>query len=117
MYGDVNEVIPGCQKRAEHDETWKVDARCGEEQWRDWFPPRFFYPPRGASLVAVKKFCAQCPVQHDCLEYALHHRERHGIWGGTSERERLRILKARRATAAGGGAPTPTPTASPLRTP
>lgn len=96
MYGHMNEIIAGVEKRAAHDETWKVDARCAEEQWRDWFPPRFFWPERGASLVEVKKFCAACPVNDACREYALAHRERYGIWGGTSERERLRILKARR---------------------
>jgi WhiB family redox-sensing transcriptional regulator len=31
------------------------------------------------------------------LEYALDNRIDHGVWGGTSERERRRILKARGA--------------------
>ena len=34
-----------------------------------------------------------------CLEYALVNRIDHGVWGGTSERERRRILKRRRAVA------------------
>jgi WhiB family redox-sensing transcriptional regulator len=34
-----------------------------------------------------------------CLEYALEHRIDHGVWGGTSERQRRRILKTRRTTA------------------
>jgi WhiB family redox-sensing transcriptional regulator len=40
--------------------------------------------------------CSECPVQLDCLEYALAYRIDHGVWGGASERERRRILKQRR---------------------
>ena len=32
-----------------------------------------------------------------CLEYALANRIDHGVWGGTSERERRRILRRRRS--------------------
>lgn len=35
--------------------------------------------------------CAACPVRQDCLEQALATSERHGVWGGLSERERRRI--------------------------
>jgi WhiB family redox-sensing transcriptional regulator len=35
-------------------------------------------------------------VKEPCLEYALAERIDHGVWGGASERERRRILKARR---------------------
>jgi WhiB family redox-sensing transcriptional regulator len=31
----------------------------------------------------------------DCLEHALANNEHHGIWGGTSERERRRIRRIR----------------------
>jgi WhiB family redox-sensing transcriptional regulator len=34
-------------------------------------------------------------VKDQCLNYALDNRIDHGVWGGTSERERRRILKAR----------------------
>jgi WhiB family redox-sensing transcriptional regulator len=33
------------------------------------------------------------------LEFALSQREREGIWGGTTERERRRILRHRRKSA------------------
>jgi WhiB family redox-sensing transcriptional regulator len=36
-------------------------------------------------------------VKDECLEYALERRIEHGVWGGTSERERRRILKRRAA--------------------
>ena len=37
-----------------------------------------------------------CVSQVPCLEYALVNRVEHGVWGGASERQRRRILKARR---------------------
>ncbi len=43
-------------------------------------------------LEAAKKACSLCPVIQECLTWALH-RERHGIWGGTSEQERKVIRR------------------------
>ena len=40
--------------------------------------------------------CRGCPVRVECLDYALDHGERYGVWGGMSERER-RLLKRRAA--------------------
>jgi hypothetical protein len=47
-----------------------------------------FYPRRGKSAIPAKSVCWPCPVQSQCLAYALEHHELHGIWGGTSEKER-----------------------------
>jgi hypothetical protein len=35
--------------------------------------------------------CWRCPARIECLAYAIDHRER-GIWGGTTEKDRRRIL-------------------------
>ena len=39
--------------------------------------------------------CGGCEVKTECLEYALRHGEKFGIWGGMSERERRRIRRQR----------------------
>ena len=36
-----------------------------------------------------------CAGQAECLEYALSHGEKFGIWGGLSERERRRVRRQR----------------------
>ncbi len=39
--------------------------------------------------------CSRCEVKNECLEHALEF-ERFGIWGGTTEVERIRIRRQRR---------------------
>ena len=70
-------------------ESWQMFANClGVD-------PDLFFPERGASTKEAKSVCQGCVVREDCLEYALANRIDHGVWGGTSERERRRIIKAR----------------------
>lgn len=64
------------------------------------YDPAVFFPSDGVGVDHARKICETCPVQGECLEYALTERIDHGVWGGTSERERRRILKRRRALAA-----------------
>ncbi|MDE0803430.1 MAG: WhiB family transcriptional regulator [Acidimicrobiales bacterium] len=61
--------------------------------------PDVFFPDRGESLAPAQAICAECIVSDECLEYALANGERFGVWGGTSERERRRIRRARRIAA------------------
>ncbi len=61
--------------------------------------PEIFFPDRGESLAPAKAVCAECIVNDECLEFALANGERFGVWGGTSERERRRIRRARRVAA------------------
>jgi WhiB family redox-sensing transcriptional regulator len=60
-----------------------------------------FYPASEdeADAAEAKAVCAECPVRQLCLEYALAHREREGVWGGATERERRRIVRQRRKSA------------------
>jgi len=59
--------------------------------------PAVFFPTDGAGFETARRICLECPVRTECLEYALEHRIDQGAWGGTSERERRRILRRRRA--------------------
>lgn len=64
---------------------WQIDAPCAQTD------PEVFYPEVGGSSRQAKVVCTGCPVRRECLEYALTHDERFGVWGGTSERERRRL--------------------------
>lgn len=71
-------------------EPWTRDALCAETD------PEAFFPEKGGSTRDAKKICAACDVVADCLEYALEHDERFGIWGALSERERRKLRRAGR---------------------
>lgn len=55
-----------------------------------------FYPEGAASHTAARNMCHECAVCEQCLNFAIDHDEKFGIWGGTTERER-RVIKRRRA--------------------
>lgn len=40
--------------------------------------------------------CGDCPVQTDCLQYALEEHEMYGIWGGMREADRRALIRERR---------------------
>lgn len=58
-----------------------------------------FYPDDEAGAREAKDVCAGCRVQAPCLEYALSVREKAGVWGGATERDRRRIVRQRRRLA------------------
>ena len=69
------------------DLGWQERALCAQTD------PEAFFPEKGGSTREAKKVCRACEVQAECLEYALGHDERFGIWGGMSERERRRLRR------------------------
>lgn len=73
------------------EENWMAIGLCNDK------PPELFFPSDGVGVEAAKRVCERCPSKDPCLEYALANRIDHGVWGATSERQRRRILKARRA--------------------
>jgi len=75
----------------ETEQPWMRDGLCRS------YDPSFFFPSDGVGVEVAQRVCKQCPVREQCLEYALTYRIDHGVWGGASERERRRILRARRA--------------------
>jgi WhiB family redox-sensing transcriptional regulator len=58
--------------------------------------PAVFFPSDSTGVQAAQRICFDCPVRVPCLEQALADGMSHGVWGGTSERERRRIIRQRR---------------------
>ncbi len=61
--------------------------------------PSIFYPDDDDDALDAKEVCGECSVRVACLEFALNAREKQGVWGGATERERRRIIRQRRRTA------------------
>ncbi len=83
---DFNELENGSPR----DASWMHLGKCTE------MDSNLFFPSDGAGVEVAKKICAECQVKAECLSYALANRIEHGVWGGTSERQRRRILKRRK---------------------
>ena len=90
-------VIPLAQVLVPPDDpaglTWRDQALCAQTD------PESFFPEKGGSTRDPKRVCRACAARPECLEYALEHDERFGIWGGLSERERRRLKRERPASA------------------
>lgn len=61
--------------------------------------PEIFYPDLGGPTADAKAVCDVCPVKDPCLEWALVHEERHGVWGGVSARTRVAMIQERKKAA------------------
>ena len=69
------------------DRPWAARSECRGEDPAIFFPGTDDDPSRGLAI------CARCPVRQECLDYAIEARERYGIWGGTTERQRRRMVR------------------------
>lgn len=73
------------------DRDWVDQAACRDE------PTDIFFLSRGGDSRPALDICALCPVVAQCLDWGLRH-EQHGVFGGTVERERRRMRRARGIT-------------------
>lgn len=73
---------------------WQTQAACRDEDPELWFPTGTTGPAL-AQIQQAKAICYRCPVERECLEYALATRQGHGVWGGMTDEERSAILRAR----------------------
>ena len=88
------------------DAEWREAAACGQAD------PELFFPigsagTGAAEIQRAKAICADCPVRHPCLTYALATSQEFGIWGGRDENERRLLHRQWResCTAASTGSP------------
>lgn len=75
------------------DYGWRRDAAC-----RDTSPDLFFpIGTTGQALVQIdqaRAVCDACPVQAECLQFALATNQDSGVWGGTTEEHRRKLRRA-----------------------
>lgn len=75
---------------------WQHRAACRGERAAAFYPP-LKPEPKADRLVrerAAKAICNGCPVRVECLEHAVHHDERYGIWGGLTDVERRHLPRS-----------------------
>lgn len=71
------------------DKDWVESRACVDPHYinkaGERVPLDFFDGRRKAEAKAI---CATCPVTQECLEFALKHDEKYGVWGGLDADER-----------------------------
>lgn len=104
--GEKGEPMSGAQEQASKvarfrsvliarydDGSWREDAACRDVDTELFFPVGS--GPRSLETTEIAKaVCAGCPVQVECLKFAVATNQQYGIWGGCDEEER-RVLRRR----------------------
>lgn len=71
-----------------HDNAWRTKGAC------QTVDPETFFPVPMAPVDSAIELCGRCPVAGACLAWALSVGDCHGVWGGTTARERRAMLLA-----------------------
>ena len=77
---------------------WMKDGAC------HGLEPDIFHPDEDAKddspdVLAAKAICEHCIVKSECLEFALDTKQKDGVWGGLTERERRVLIRRRQRQA------------------
>ena len=93
MPASEEQIIDGIGVHDFAPAPWTADAACSGAE------PSVFFVDHGRSGEEAKAICHGCPVRSECLDYALENRERFGIWGGMTEKQRRAEARRRREAA------------------
>ena len=69
------------------EHPWMVFGACREQD------PDLFFPESVREAQQAVAICNTCPVRDECLDYSLEARERFGVWGGLTDRQRRQLLR------------------------
>lgn len=109
--GGLSDALAGLLEAVADAEASRSWRRFGYCQNVDLFPElrdlrlvsRIFFPDKNDHAAywvrKAKVICDGCPVQVECLEFGL--REKFGVFGGLTERERRVLRRERRAVEVG----------------
>jgi WhiB family redox-sensing transcriptional regulator len=96
--------VPG--QRAATEDQRAAGTGAGRLEWWRWAAcqeadPELFFPvaaqgPARDEIARAKAVCAGCGVRRQCLQFALATSQMHGVWGGTTEEERLPHVRRER---------------------
>jgi WhiB family redox-sensing transcriptional regulator len=54
--------------------------------------PEIFFPTTEEEAGLALSYCGVCRVREVCLAWAVRNGERYGVWGGTTEQLRRRLI-------------------------
>ncbi len=66
---------------------WQEKAACYG------LDPEVFFPTTEEEAGLALSYCSVCRVREACLTWAVRNGERYGVWGGTTEQQRRRLIR------------------------
>lgn len=77
---------------------WREQAACRNPE----VDKRLFFSDSNVEKNQAIEVCDTCPVKQECLDYALERPKEIGVWGGTTERQRMRLRRHYSRKVSGG---------------
>ena len=68
-------------------DSWQERAACYG------LDPEVFFPTTEEEAGLALSHCRICRVKEMCLAWAVQNGERYGVWGGTTEQQRRRMIR------------------------
>jgi len=69
--------------------TWRARRNCIDKD------VKFFFPSDRGGVKRAIQVCDTCAVREQCLEFAICNQITDGIWGGTTETARTKLIRER----------------------
>jgi WhiB family transcriptional regulator, redox-sensing transcriptional regulator len=87
MLADLDIDVATLPKQVSPPDHWQVRSACYG------LDPEIFFPTTEEEAGLALSYCGVCPVKEMCLAWALQNGERYGVWGGTTEQTRRRLIR------------------------
>jgi WhiB family redox-sensing transcriptional regulator len=84
---DVDVDVRNLPKHAMPPDRWQERAACYG------LDPEVFFPTTEEEAGLALSYCGVCRVRELCLAWAVQNGERYGVWGGTTEQQRRRLIR------------------------
>jgi WhiB family redox-sensing transcriptional regulator len=90
--GEMSEVevdvdVQGLPDQVSPPDHWQERAACYG------LDPEVFFPTTEEEAGLALSYCGVCQVRDTCLAWAVRNGERYGVWGGTTEQQRRRLIR------------------------
>ena len=67
--------------------NWQEEAACRGIE------PEIFFPISDEEAGPAKAICGGCDARRECLVFSFQNKERYGVWGGVTEKERIEMSR------------------------
>lgn len=74
-------------KEVSPPDLWQDEGACFG------IDPEIFFPTTEEEAGLALAYCGVCRVRDTCLAWAIRTGERYGVWGGTTEQQRRRLIR------------------------